>query len=100
MITKLVKKAMDKPNTTIRNPNNGVSIIFEGKELSIFREGIIRMKIDGKIVTFADVRTEAEARAFNKVLDMLGVHARIYRSGNTFILKIRDQFYSASQYDS
>lgn len=76
IILKLLKKAQSTPGVAARDPRSGLSVeITNGAPAVVLikRHGELRLQITGSRISFSNIRTKGELRAFQSVLSELKI---------------------------
>lgn len=103
MIIPLLNKVLVGPDRHVKDSRSGLKIVKMRDHLLIYRHGELKLWVDMELKYLVSwhVNTQAEVKAFNKVLAVLGIsdHYEFMRSGRVVLLQSGEQFFRAEQYN-
>lgn len=102
MIIPLLNRVLNGPDRHVKDSRSGLKIVKVRDHLLIYRHGELKLWVDMELKYLVSwhVNTQAEVRAFNKVLGLLELsdHYEFMRSGRVVLLQAGEQFYRAEEY--
>lgn len=101
MILSLVKRVIRGQDRFLYDSRSGLKVTKTRDHLVIYRHGEMKLWVDLELHYLVDwsVRTQAEVRSFNNVLNLLELsHYQFVRSGRTVLLEADHKFYRKEEY--
>lgn len=102
MIIPLLNRVLLGPDRHVKDSRSGLKIVKVRDHVIIYRHGELKLWVDTelKYLVSWSVTTQAEVKAFNKVLSILGIsdHYEFMRSGRVVLLQAGEHFYRSEEY--